>query len=96
LSEGDKALPKERIEILGGGKSFVIDDFRSASAYENGREKLSRLREQDKGQRDEIRTVMSVVLDGKPAPISLDDLKTTTRATFRIRESLQTGLPVEV
>jgi polar amino acid transport system substrate-binding protein len=96
LSEGDKALPKERIEIFGGGKSFVIDDFRSATAYENGREKTTRLREQDKGQRDEIRTVMSVVLDGTPAPIALEDLKTTTRATFRIRESLRTGLPVEV
>ncbi|HEV8140484.1 MAG TPA: bi-domain-containing oxidoreductase [Pyrinomonadaceae bacterium] len=96
LSEGDKALPKERIEIFGGGKSFVIDDFRSATAYENGREKTTRLREQDKGQRDEVRAVMSMVLDGKTAPISLEDLKTTTRATFRIRESLQTGLPVEV
>ena len=96
LAEGDKALPKERIEIFGGGKSFVIDDFRSATAYENGREKATKLREQDKGQRDEIRTVMSVVLEGKPAPIALEDLKTTTRATFRIRESLQTGLPVRV
>ena len=96
LAEGDKALPKERIEVFGGGKSFVIDDFRSGTAYEDGREKTTRLREQDKGQRDEIRTVMSVVLDGRPAPISLADLKATTRATFRIRESLQTGLPVEV
>jgi polar amino acid transport system substrate-binding protein len=96
LSEGDKALAKERIEIFGGGKSFMIDDFRSATVYENGREKTTRLREQDKGQRDEIRTVMSVVLEGKPAPITLEDLKATTRATFRIRESLRTGLPVEV
>jgi predicted dehydrogenase/threonine dehydrogenase-like Zn-dependent dehydrogenase len=96
LAEGDKALPKERIEIFGGGKSFMIDDFRSATAYENGREKTTRLREQDKGQRDEIRTLMSVVLEGKPAPIALEDLKVTTRATFRIRESLQTGLPVKV
>ena len=96
LAEGDKTLPKERIEIFGGGKSFVIDDFRSANAYENGREKTTKLREQDKGQRDEIRTVMSVVLEGKPAPITLADLTATTRATFRIRESLRTGLPVDV
>ncbi|HEY8205295.1 MAG TPA: bi-domain-containing oxidoreductase [Pyrinomonadaceae bacterium] len=96
LAEGDKTLPKERIEIVGGGKCFVIDDFRSATAYENGHEKTTKLREQDKGQRDEIRTVTSVVLEGKPAPITLADLTTTTRATFRIRESLRTGLPVEV
>lgn len=96
LAEGDKALAKERIEIFGGGRSFVIDDFRSATAYENGREKTTKLREQDKGQRDEIRAVMDVVLGRKPAPISLEDLATTTRATFRIKESLRTGLPVEL
>ena len=96
LAEGDKALAKERIEIFGGGRSFVIDDFRNATAYENGREKTTKLREQDKGQRDEIKTVMSVVREGKPAPISLEDLATTTRATFRIKESLRTGLPVAV
>ncbi len=96
LAEGDKALPKERIEIFGGGRSFVIDDFRSATAYENGREKTNKLREQDKGQREEVRTVIGVVLEGKPVPITLEDLATTTRATFRIKDSLRTGMPAEV
>jgi predicted dehydrogenase len=96
LAEGDKALAKERIEVFGGGRSLVIDDFRSGTVYENGREKTRKLREQDKGQRDEIKAIMSVVLEGKPAPISIQDLATTTRATFRIKESLRTGLPVDV
>jgi len=96
LAEGNSALPKERIEVFGGGKSFVIEDFRSAIAYENGRENKTKLREQDKGQRDEVRAVCDMVLEGKPSPISLDDLATTTRATFRILDSLRTGLPVEV
>ena len=96
LAEGNSALPKERIEIFGDGKSFVIEDFRSATAYENGREKKTKLREQDKGQKDEVRAVCAMVREGKPSPISLEDLGTTTRATFRIRDSLRTGLPVEV
>ena len=96
VSEGDKALPKERIEIFGAGKSLVIDDFRSCVAYQDGREKKTKLREQDKGQEDEVSAVCAVVLEGKPAPIALEDLATTTRATFRIRDSLRTGLPVEV
>lgn len=96
LAEGDKALAKERIEVFGSGRSLVIDDFRSGTVYENGREKTRKLREQDKGQRDEIKAVMSVVIEGTPAPISIEDLATTTRATFRIKESLRTGLPVEV
>jgi predicted dehydrogenase/threonine dehydrogenase-like Zn-dependent dehydrogenase len=96
LAEGDKAMPKERIEIFGGGKSFVIDDFRSAAQYHNGRAKKIKLREQDKGQRNEVRAVCAVVMEAKPAPITLEDLATTTRATFRIKESLRTGLPIEV
>jgi polar amino acid transport system substrate-binding protein len=96
LAEGDRAMAKERIEIFGGGKSFVIDDFRSGTAFQNGRETKTKLREQDKGQRDEVRAVCEVVREGKAAPIALIDLATTTRATFRILESLRTGLPVEV
>ena len=33
--------------------------------------------------------------DGGRAPIALDDLVTTTRATFRILESLRNGLPCD-
>jgi polar amino acid transport system substrate-binding protein len=96
VASGDSALPKERIEIFGGGKSFVIDDFITTYAYENGREKKSRLRERDKGQKDELHVICAVVLQGKPAPIALDDLAATTRATFRILDSLRTGMPAQV
>jgi len=96
LAEGDGAMPKERIEIFGGGKSFVIDDFLIATTYQNGGEKKTKLRARDKGQENEVRAVCEMVLKGSDAPIALDDLVTTTRATFRIRESLRTGLPVEV
>ncbi|MDX6305754.1 MAG: hypothetical protein QOI77_2723 [Blastocatellia bacterium] len=96
LAEGDRALPKERIEIFGSGKSFVLDDFRSGSSWHNGRETKTKLRAQDKGQQDEIRAVCAMVRDGGRSPIALDDLATTTRATFRILESLRSGPPVEV
>ena len=96
LAEGDKALPKERVEIFGEGKSFVLDDFRSSTAYRDGREQQTKLRAQDKGQAEEVRAVCEVVLKGGPAPIALDDLARTTRATFRIRESLRTGQAVDV
>lgn len=96
LAEGDKALSKERIEIFTTGKTLVIDDFLSEAAYHNGRATKTKLRAQDKGQKDEVLAVCAVVVGGQPAPITLHDLATTTRATFRIRESLRTGLPVEV
>jgi predicted dehydrogenase len=66
LSEGDTSLPKERIEIFGEGKAFVIEDFRSAALYVDGHEKKETLRQQDKGQAEETRIVCAVVAEGGP------------------------------
>jgi predicted dehydrogenase/threonine dehydrogenase-like Zn-dependent dehydrogenase len=96
LAEGDKSLSKERIEIFGGGRSYVIDDFKTGIAYANGKETTKNLRSQDKGQAAEIKAVCSVVKGETSAPIALDDLAATTRATFRILESLRSGSPIDV
>jgi predicted dehydrogenase len=94
LAEGDRALHKERVEIFGGGRTFVIEDFRDASAYRDGRETRTRLRAQDKGQREEVRAVCEALLRGGPAPIPLRELAAATRATFRILDSLRAGRAV--
>ncbi|HKG13710.1 MAG TPA: bi-domain-containing oxidoreductase, partial [Pyrinomonadaceae bacterium] len=96
LAEGDRALPKERVEIFGGGRTFVLEDYRAAYAYRDGRETRTRLRAQDKGQRDELRAVFEALRRGGPPPITLAELANTTRATFRILESLRTGEAVKV
>lgn len=94
LAEGDKAMPKERVEIFGDSQSFVLDDFRGGAIYRNGKEEKISSRSQDKGQAAEVRVVCEVVLKGNAAPISLQELESTTRATFAIRESLRSGQPV--
>jgi predicted dehydrogenase/threonine dehydrogenase-like Zn-dependent dehydrogenase len=96
LSEGDRGLAKERVEIFGAGRSFVIDDFRRASKYKDGREEQTALKEQDKGQQQQVKAVCTSVLQGTPAPISLAELAATTRATFRIVDSLREQQPFEV
>jgi predicted dehydrogenase len=83
LSEGDKSLPKERVEIFGASKSFVLDDFRTGKI-------------QDKGQRDQIKRICATLREGGPAPISLDELAATTRATFRILDSLRSKCVVSL
>jgi predicted dehydrogenase/threonine dehydrogenase-like Zn-dependent dehydrogenase len=92
LAEGDRSLPKERVEVFGGGRSFVIEDFRSAASHAGGRETRTRLRAQDKGQREEVRAVCAALREAGAAPIPLADLANTTRATFRILDSLRTGV----
>jgi predicted dehydrogenase/threonine dehydrogenase-like Zn-dependent dehydrogenase len=96
LAEGDKTLPKERVEIFGDGKVFVLDDFRNALLYRNGREEKLKLRKQDKGQAEEAKAVCRMVLEGGLAPIALAELAATTRATFRIKDSLRSGQPEKV
>jgi polar amino acid transport system substrate-binding protein len=93
VSEGDAALRKEYIEIFGEGKVFVIDDFLTATLFTQGKEKRETLRAQDKGQAEQARIVCAAIEKGQPAPITLRELEATTRATFRIRDSLRTGKP---
>lgn len=96
LAEGDNSLRKEHIEIYGEGKTFVIEDFRGSRLHAGGREKKETLSQQDKGQREQARVACAVVSEGRPAPISLAELESTTRATFRIVDSLRTRLLQQV
>jgi polar amino acid transport system substrate-binding protein len=96
LAEGDKALAKERVEIFGAGRVFVLDDFRRAALYKDGREEQIALKAQDKGQPEQVRAVCASVLQGGAAPISVDELAATSRATFRVLDSLRGRQPYEL
>ncbi len=96
LAEGDRSIPKERVEIFGGGKTFVLDDFRSSTMFSGGKETVKKLAVQDKGQKEEVRVVCETVLNGGEPPIALADLAATTRATFRILDSLRTGEAMDI
>lgn len=91
FANGDKALPKERIEIFAGGATFIIDDFRSGIALESGRERRIQARQQDKGHRDALKAFIAAVRDGAAPPIDYDSLAATTRATFAAVASMRTG-----
>ena len=93
LAEGDKSLAKERVEVFGGGKSFVLDDFRSATFHEKGRVQNRSLRAQDKGQAEQVKRVCELIRSGGSGLFSLEELLATSRATFRAIDSLRTGLP---
>ncbi|HSB27184.1 MAG TPA: bi-domain-containing oxidoreductase [Pyrinomonadaceae bacterium] len=95
LAEGDRSLPKERVEVFGSGRTFVLDDFQRAVSFKEGKETQVTLKSQDKGQRDQVNAVCAAVGSGK-APISLNHLAATTRTTFRVLDSLRERTRVEV
>lgn len=90
LACGDKLLEKERIEIFGGGSSFIINDFRTADSYLGGKHRG--IKNPGKGHKEEVDLFARSILEGNTAPIPLESLLYTTATTFRILDSLRTGL----
>jgi predicted dehydrogenase len=97
LANGDRAFGKERVEVHGGGRSAVLDDFRRLELVKEGHRWVKRgwLR-QDKGHRGECEAFVRAVQSGGPSPIRLREIVATTRATFAAVESLRRGTPMQV
>ena len=97
LANGDKAFPKERVEVFCGGRVAVLDDFRSLETVQDGRRQTvrSRLR-QDKGHQGEWQAFAEALLAGGPPPIPYAQLFGVTRATFAAVEALRSGRRVRV
>ena len=91
ISSGDKAFPKERVEVFGGGRVAVIDDFRSVTTCTDGREKTTDGWKQDKGHAAEIEAFAKALATGGVAPISWDDLRAVSLAAILAVQSLREG-----
>ncbi len=92
LANGDKAYPKERVEVFAGGRVAVLDDFRSLELVQNGRRRKiqSRLR-QDKGHQAEWEAFSRAVSSADVPPIPYEQLIGVTRASFAAVQSLRSG-----
>ncbi|MBN2256761.1 MAG: hypothetical protein JW704_02925, partial [Anaerolineaceae bacterium] len=83
LSNGDKAFPKERIEVFCGGRVAVLDDFRRLELYQKGSRKIYRkFLRQDKGHRAAWSAFLTAIATGGEPPIPYDQLLGVTSATF--------------
>ncbi|MGC3947774.1 MAG: bi-domain-containing oxidoreductase [Chryseolinea sp.] len=94
VANGDKSLPKEHIEIFGGGKVAVIEDFRSGTFYHNN--KSRKVASEGKGHAQEVKAFLTSLVEGKESPISFRSVCLTTLTTFKIVDSLKTGLPQQI
>jgi predicted dehydrogenase/threonine dehydrogenase-like Zn-dependent dehydrogenase len=97
VANGDRALPKERLEVFGGGRAAVLDDFRRLELVADGRRRVVRswLR-QDKGHRAQWVAFSKAIMAGGPPTIPYDQLFAVTQASFAGLESLRTHQPVDV
>ncbi|RPI88589.1 MAG: hypothetical protein EHM41_00770 [Chloroflexi bacterium] len=92
LANGDKAFPKERVEVFGGGRAAVLDDYRKLELVHEGRRETvkSRMR-QDKGHTAELNAFAAAVGAGGPAPIPYEQIFGVHQAVFAAVEALRSG-----
>jgi hypothetical protein len=89
LANGDKSLPKERVEVFCGGQVSVLDDFVSLETVRDGRKNVAK-GAQDKGWVNEWKVFAKSIHDGGKPPIPYEQLIGVTRSTFAAVESLRT------
>lgn len=92
---GNFRLPKEYLEIYGDGKIMVIDNFKNAKLIEGNRTTNLSEWHQNKGYTEEISRMVDAIKNGKPSPMTLEELYLSHLATFKAAEALRTGNVVE-
>ncbi|HBK61438.1 MAG TPA: oxidoreductase [Firmicutes bacterium] len=90
FTTGDRAIPKEHVEVYGGGKTAIIEDFRRVQIASGGNVRAVRSRGQDKGQSSMLDAFVQAIHSGGPWPIPLDQLVATTLTSFRVLDSIRT------
>jgi len=94
LANGDKGMPKELIEVFSGSKIGVINDFRDGLIYKSG--KAVKLKSSGKGHKEEVEVFLNTLKSGNESPISFRSICLTTLTTFKIHDSLFTGVPQNI
>jgi len=94
LANGDKGMSKELIEVFSGSKIGVINDFRDGLIYKRG--KATKLKSSGKGHKEEVVAFINALKSGNESPISFRSICLTTLTTFKIHDSLFTGMPQDI
>jgi predicted dehydrogenase len=88
LANGEKAFPKERLEVFCSGKVMQLDNFRRLRAW--GWEGFSHMNlwRQDKGQAACARAFVDAVRQGRSAPIALGEVLEVSRVSIDAQQVL--------
>jgi predicted dehydrogenase/threonine dehydrogenase-like Zn-dependent dehydrogenase len=93
---GDRASGKERVEMFGGGRSGVLDDFRLVEVSHDGKQIVKKKWwSQQKGYAEEARAFRTALAVGRP-PIPYRDLIAVTQASLRAVQSLRLESALDV
>ncbi len=96
VANGDRSLPKERLEVFGGGSVAILDDFRRLELIRDGRKSVRKNRwREDKGHRTEWEAFMHAVREGGPPPIPYQELFDVSMASILALDALRSGSEIQ-
>ncbi|MEP3443731.1 MAG: oxidoreductase, partial [Flavobacteriaceae bacterium] len=78
----------------GGGITGIIHDFRSGVIHRDNRS--NKIKISGKGHKQEVSAFVQAIVEGKDSPVSFQSIYDTTLTTFKIQDSLRTGLPQKI
>jgi predicted dehydrogenase/threonine dehydrogenase-like Zn-dependent dehydrogenase len=92
VANGSSNFSKERIEVFGGNRVAVLEDFRRCELICDRKKKVLRsILRQDKGHYAEWRAFADAVRNNGEAPIPLEEIVATTLTTLRALDSRSSG-----
>lgn len=89
LANGGKAFPKERVEVFCGDAVLQMNNYRTLQGFGWPGFKKMKLYKQDKGQTACAKAFVDAIKQGKPSPISYDEVMESSRVSIEIAELLR-------
>jgi polar amino acid transport system substrate-binding protein len=96
IASGDLSLSKERIEMFADGKNVIIKDFKIIELYRNNKKQTVRTRKQEKGYKEGLSFFFDSINKGNQSFYNFESMFLTTLTTFKVYDSLSTGLPISI
>lgn len=96
FANGDGSMPKERIEVFGGGICAELNNFRNLKIYGGRAAGKRRYLNQVKGFEEETAAFVSALQNDRPSPISFAELMSTSRAAIAVQNAIVAGKKVQI
>ena len=84
FANGNREIPKERLEIYCAGRVLLLDNYRRLATFGWQRGSSMRSWNQDKGQSACVGAFVSAVKSGGPAPVRLEEILEVSRVSIEV------------
>ncbi|MCK5601880.1 dehydrogenase, partial [Candidatus Pacearchaeota archaeon] len=84
FANGNKAFPKERVEVFCAGKILCLDNFRKLTGHGWKNFKKMSLFRQDKGHNEEVKKFIATIRAAGQAPVSFEEIIDTTKISLEL------------